>query len=425
MKRIINIVAVATVVVLAASCAQKSESFEFQSAEAIISEFPALTLVPQDAPAVFCLGKCAEGLDRVYCKAPFDSLDLGAFSGSRAVLSFFYDGRLFPCLYIDCGETPDGSRVDSLASLVASRGIKTKLLEKDGCSAILLTVSDYAIAAQEYSMAAGKSVLDAAGFSEALSNAPMSQGVTMFFSNKESAKLPAKFLSGEFERQRLRTFIARFASWTVISYAGDTLYDIMPVAGDDIFYGANMFRDMKAETSCISSILPRSTLFVLDLPLSSWKKWRQAYGGWLDSQTKMPAYRRRMSDVKAATGKDPYEWEKMLNPREIAFVHFGKHKLVAIRSGSRFNPHDPAPNPYRDCLPAVFGNAFQLLDDSFYASTGKWILIGSEDGVKSFLASDKKQMLPAFDGKKIKYGVFRAGTSLWSEGNKTFLNFDR
>lgn len=411
--------------VLAASCTEKSVSFEFQSPETIVSDFPMLSLVPQDAPAVFCLDKCAEGLDRIYYKAPFDSLDMGAFSGARAVLSFFYEGRLVPCLYIDCGETPDGGRVDSLAALVASRGIRTKLLEKDGRSAILLTASDYAIVAQEYSMAAGKSVLDAAGFQEALSNAPVAQGITMFFSNRESEKLPSKFLSGEFERKRLRAFLARFASWTVISYAGDCMYDIMPVTGDESAYGANMFKDMKPETSCISSILPRTTLFVLDLPIASWKKWRQAYSGWLDSQSKMSSYRNRLSEVKSETGKDPYAWEKMLNPREIAFVHFGRHKVVAIRSGSRFNPHDPAPNPYKNFLPAVFGNAFQLRDDGFYASTGKWIIIGSEEGVKAFLGADKKQSLPAFDGKKINYGVFRAGTSLWSEGSQAFLRFDR
>lgn len=406
MKKILNTLLLAAMVVAAVSCSYERKQFAYQEEEALLSSFPILSLVPQDAPAVFCLNSCAQGLDQVYFKAPFDSLDLGGFASSKAVLSFFYDGKLLPCLYLPCAPSSsmEDEEIAALKARMAERGIQTKLIAKEGCAALLLTISDYAVANQEYSMATGKSVLDAPGFAEALARAPLAQQATLFFSNKEASKLPSRIMGAEFARNRLASFLPAVAQWTVLSDESEKLYDISLSAPDDAFYFSQVFSDIKPAESLISDMLPKTTTLLLDLPLSSWKAYLRAYERWLGLQSR-----------KRTIGKDSMQWAKMVKPQEIAFIHFARFRVLAVRAGSRFKEHEPAVNPYPGAVAELLGNAFQLNDDSVFAVSGKWIVIGSEEGVKAFLESSRKEVLPAFNGKSINFGIYRPGESIWDE----------
>ena len=391
----------------AVSCSYERKSFPAQDANAIASDFSILSLVPVDAPAAFCLNTCAKGLDQVYFKAPFDSLDFGEFASAKAVLSFFYDGKLMPCLYIDAAAAlpADEPEWEALCARMDERGILHRMLEKDGRSVLFFTPSEYAMANQEYSMATEKSILDAPGFAEALTRAPLAQQVTLFFSNKEASKLPSRFMSGEFARNRMVSFLPAVAQWTVLSDESENLYDISLSAPDDASYFVNLFSGIKPAESMISSVLPKTTMSLVDLPLSSWKAYVRAYEQWL-SQAK---------HNKKGVSKNAMQWARMVKPQEIAFIHFSRFRVLAVRAGARFKEHEPAVNPYPGAVAELLGNVFQLNDDSVFAVSGKWIVIGSEEGVKAFLESSRKEVLPAFNGKSINFGIYRPGKSIWDE----------
>ena len=414
MKRIFYILAAAALMAAAASCSYERKSFPMQNAEALSTDFAILAFVPQDAPAAFCLNACAAGLEKVYRKDPVDSLELGALSEAKAVLSFFQDGKLMPCLYIDCAGV-DAAAVEEVSAALADKGLKGKVLEKDGLKVLFLTPSDYALANQEYSMASGKSILNAAGFTDALSHAPVAQGVTMFFNNKESAKVPAKVTGGEVARQKLSPFLSSAAAWTVIADEDEKTYDIAPFTGGDAYYFLEVFSSVKPEASLIGEVMPDLTSFMLDVPVSSWKQLRRNIEAWQKARSKRPA----------AGASDAIAWAKMVNPKEFAFLHFGRFKVVVVRAGARFKEHEPAVNPYQGAVTALLGNAFQLNDDSCFAVTGKWIVIGAEDAVKAFLVTNRKADLPPFAGKSINYAVYRPARALWDEGGLIRLQFEK
>lgn len=408
MKKLLNILVLAAVAAAAVSCSYERKSFPVQEADAIVSNFPMLSLVPADAPAVFCLNACAQGVEQVYAKAPFDSLDFGEFAASKAVLSFFYDGKLYPCLYIDGGALlpDDDPEWEVLCTRVKERGILTRMLEKDGRSVLFLTASDYALANLEYSLASGKSVLDAPGFADVLACAPVAQSVTMFFSNKEAAKLPKKVLAGDVSRNKLTAFLSSAASWTVMSDETDKVYDVAALTAPDAYDYLSVFSAVKPEESRVAEVLPRRTSFLIDLPVSSWKTLHKNFEAWQKARSRKPV----------ASASDPIAWARLVNPKEVAYVHFAKFRVLAVRAGSRFKEQAPAVNPYPGAVAALLGNAFQLNDDSVFAVSGKWIIIGSEEGVKAFLEASHKDILPAFSGKAINFGIYKPGEALWDEG---------
>jgi hypothetical protein len=414
MKKILYILAAAALMAAAASCSYERKSFTMQDAEVLSNDFAILAFVPQDAPAAFCLNECAAGLEKVYRKDPVDSLELGALAGAKAVLSFFQDGKLMPCLYVDCAAV-DAAAVEEVMAAQAARGLKGKVLEKEGFKVLFLTPSDYAMANQDYSMASGKSILDAAGFADALANAPLAQGVTMFFNNKESAKMPKKVLAGEVSYQRLSAFMSGAAAWTVISDGDGKTYDVAPFTGGDAYYFLDVFSSIKPEASLIGEVMPGLTSFMIDVPVSSWKQLRRNVEAWQKARSKRPA----------AGTSDAIAWAKRVNPKEFAYIHFGRFKVVVVRAGARFKEHEPAQNPYPGAVAALLGNAFQLNDDSCFAVSGKWIVIGEEDAVRAFLVTNRKTDLPQFAGKDINYGVYRPGKSLWDEGGLIRLQFDK
>ena len=417
MKKILYILSAAVLMAVAASCSYERQSFPLQDANVVASDFSILSLVPVDAPAAFCLNACAQGLEQVYAKAPFDSLDFGDFASSRAVLSFFYDGKLFPCLYIDAAAAlpADDPEWEALCARMDERGVLHRMLEKDGRSVLFFTPSAFALAGQEYSQASGNSIMDAPGFSEALASAPAARSVTLFFNNREAAKVPKKLLSGLVSRQRLMNFLPATAAWTIVSDEEATRYDIAAVTSGDPAYYMDIFASVEPAQCLVCPMLPKQTSFVIDLPISSWKALRKGYEGWQKARSSKPA----SSKLEAIA------WAKRVNPKEVAFVHFGKFNVVLVRSGARFKEHEPAVNPYPGAVTALLGNAFQLNDDSCFAVTGKWIVIGSEESVNSFLASSRKQILPAFDGKTINFGIYKPGESLWDEGGLIRLQFDK
>ncbi|MBQ7268956.1 MAG: hypothetical protein IJS62_03765 [Bacteroidales bacterium] len=414
MRRFLNIVAFAALFAAAVSCSYERKSFPVQDAHVLATDFAILSFVPQDAPAVFCLNECAAGLAQVYAKEPMDSLDFGPLASSRALLSFFQDGKLRPCLYIDCTDTAP-EVVEAVSASLAEKGLKGKVFEKEGRKVLFLTPSDQALDHQEYSLAGGKSVLDAAGFKDALSHAPAAKGVTMFFNNGEAAKLPGTVLSGLVTRKKLSAFFASAAAWTVISDEDANTYDIAPLTGDDDAFYLNVFSSLKPEQSRVCPLLSRRTHFMIDLPVSSWKQFSRSHERFLKARSRKPA----------AGYEDALAWAKMVNPKEFAYIHFARFKVVAVHAGSRFKDHEPARNPYQGVVAALLGSAFQLNDDSCYAVKDNWIVIGAENAVKAFLETSRMEEYPVFASKKINYAVYRPGVALWDEGGLIRLQFGK
>ncbi|MBO4447396.1 MAG: hypothetical protein J5764_04660 [Bacteroidales bacterium] len=418
MKRIVNILVLAAALVVAVACSQERKSFTYEAPGAVEAAFPVLSLVPEDSPAAICLDSLSK-LESVYSKYPMDSLDWGAFASCKAVLSFFFEKKLYPCLYVDCGR-PVGSDDPELAALLSrtvAKNLYFKPLEKDGNTVLFFTPSDAAILNLGYALDSGNSILDAPLFRQALDQTPVGKGVRMYFSNRDAIKLlPKFFLAAHMDRRTSAAFLSGAASWTVLANEDKLLWDVAPLAGDDDALFVNFFRKQQPALSTVSPIVPNVAAFVTDLPIASWQERRIAYESWLEATSKLANYKRRLAEVKAKTGKDPYAWEKMLSPKEIVYIHFSRFRVVAIRPGARFNEHEVARNPYDGCVRALFGGAFGMPGESHYACKGKWIIIGPEEDVKAFMRLPAGNIQLPFDGKKVNCGVWARGqASLWDE----------
>lgn len=390
----------------------------YEAAGAVESSFSILALVPAEAPAVICLDGLSR-LESVYSVPVLDSLDWGKFASCKTVLSFFFESKLHPCLYIDAGRlvSEDDPDLSALLAATAARNLQFKLLQLNERSVLFFTPSNYALANQEYSMSAGTSILDAPFFKESMDHTPIGNGVRMYFRNRDAIKLlPKFFLASHWNKKTVSAFLSGFSTWTVLTDESAKSWNIVPLLGDNDAQFGSFFTRQASAKSTVSEIVPDVSSFLIDIPIASWKQRRSAYEHWLEAKSGISAYKRRLAEIRVKTGKDPYEWEKMISPKEIAFMHFSKYRIVAIRTGARFSEHDVAPNPYAGCAGALFGSAFGYSTESHYACKGRWLIIGAEDDVKAFMKlSAGCNQLP-FGGKTISYGVWERGhAAVWDE----------
>ena len=376
-----------------------------------------LAAVPSDALAVLCYDHCADGMRLYDSTSVLSQLNLSAFKNARMALSLSYNGSLVPVLALDCGRTESTDSVSAVTTLraqAANLKLHTEYFAPDKEAGrrgfLVITPSEAQLTAVKRHIGEYTSILDAPGFRQALA---ATSGDFVIFRNSGAERLAPKGWLKDFPRRDLTAFLAALADWTVLTPTSGG-FSILPVCDASDTYYANILGSLPPADSRLDAILPRDTRFAMALPVSN-PQMRQAVERYQDASVRLTRYQKKLEELKKAAGKDPLLWEKELDIREVALVRFDGGTVVLVRPAKAATEHEPAANTRRGFIPALYGSAFALADDSTTAQFGGWHVFGSEADVLAFLEAerpDKEEPRIELPGKGCRFLLYEPDKTL-------------
>ena len=375
-----------------------------------------LAAVPSDALAVLCFDHAPEGLALYDSTSVLHRLDLSDFKHARMALSLCYNGSLVPVLALDTGRAPaDSSRqVAGLLEQAAALRLRTAVVPPDPearrSGFVLITPSDAQLTAVRRHLGEYRSILDAPGFREALATAGSDEFV-IFRCSGADRLAPRGWLQDIFPRRELTAFLRSVSDWAVLKPESGG-FSVLPSCPESDTYYANILASMPFGDSRLGDVLPPGAHFALDMSVTL-PQTRQAVERFQDASVRLTRYQRTLDALKKESGKDPLKWEQELRVREIALVHLDGGPVALVRPERSVADSAPAENPWRGFLPALYGSAFGLTDDSFTAAYGGWYLYGSEAALRAFInAPRSEQDSPKLPGRGCRFFVYKPDKTL-------------
>jgi hypothetical protein len=376
-----------------------------------------LAAVPSDALAVICYDRLEEGLPLLDSTSVLHKLNLTAFKQAQMALSLCYNGSLVPVLALDAGraEADSASAVSALLAQASVLKLQAQYIRPDAETRrrgfVLITPSDAQLTAVRRHLTEHTSILDAPGFRQALAAAAGRDFVAFRGGGAPERLAPKSWLRDFFPRRPLTRFLGSVANWTVLtSTAGG--FDVVPVCEQDDAFYANILGSLPPGDSRLGAILPGDTRFALALPVSL-PQTREAVDRWQDASVRLTAYQKRLEALRRESGKDPLKWELEQSVREVALVHFGGGAVALVRPAKPATERELHENPWRGFLPALYGDAFALADDSCTASSRGWQIYGSQEAVSAFIeAARPEEGAVAWPGKGCRFVIYQPGKTL-------------
>ena len=410
-----GIIAVLTVLPLLFACGNPPRKTDTVREERRIPEL--IAAVPSDALAVICYDRAAEGMQLFDSTSILQQLNLTAFKNAKMALSLCYNGSLVPVLALDAGraEADSVSAVSTLLAQASTLKLQAEYVRPDPEAKrrgiLLITPSDAQLTAVRRHLTEYTSILDAPGFRQALAAASGQDFIVFRGGGAPERLAPKGWLQEFFPRRELTRFLGSVADWTVLTPAVDG-FQVAPVCGgDDAFY-ANILASLPFGESRLGTILPQEVRFALALPVAQ-PELRKAVERWQDASVKLTAYQKQLDALRKESGKDPLKWEQEVNVREVALVHFAGGAVVLVRPAKPATEREPYENPRRGFLPALYGKAFALVDDSCTACSRGWQIYGSPEAVEAFIAAERPEE-PVLDwpGKGCRFIIHQPGKTL-------------
>ena len=384
-----------------------------------------LYAVPSDALAVSCAGRSGDAIALLDSTDRLRTLDLGAFRSAPAVLSMSYNGSLVPSLTIGTGQKDSSASVTSALREARRRGIYSAYFAPDASEGrqgfLAFTVSESQMTALKRHINSGSSVLDAPGFPQA---AALTSGddFTVIRNSGAGNLMPRGFLGGLFPRRSLASFLHKAADWTVLVPEGGGEYRVRTAQGDSDSYFVNVLSSLPTGRSRLGEVLPDSVDFAMSLPVQG-AAFREAYERYVDASVRMTAYTRRLSALKTASGKDPLKWEKELDVTEVALVRWDGKTAVLLRPGKTLAGAGVEDNPYWGFIPALYGDAFSLADDSCRGVVCGWYAIGSREAVGELVRREEIRKDSGWPGRGCRFVIYNAGRFLaWDKKGMKLWN---
>ncbi len=370
-----------------------------------------LRAVPSDALAVSCASSAGEAVALLDSTDRLRSLDLKSFRSRPAVLSMSYNGSLVPSLTIGTGEGDSTRAVTSALLQARNKGLFAAYFAPDKSSDrqgfLTFTASESQMAALKRHIGNGSSVLDAPGFPDAAAQT-RGEDFTVLRNAGASYLLPKGFLGGVFPKRSLAAFLHKAADWTVLVPDGEDSYSVSTVQGGSDAYFVNVLSSLPLSGSRLGEVLPDSVDLALALPLPQ-PQMRTAYERYIDASVKMTAYVRRLAELKTASGKDPLKWEKEMDAAEIALVRWDGKSAVLLRPRKAAKVQGVEGNPYRGFVPALYGDAFALQDDSCLSAVCGWYAIGSREAVEELAGRTEINKDSGWPGKGCHFVLYSSG----------------
>lgn len=376
-----------------------------------------LAAVPSDALAVICYDRLEEGLPLLDSTSVLHKLNLTAFKQSQMALSLCYNGSLVPVLALDAGraEADSASAVSALLAQASVLKLQAQYVRPDAETKrrgfVLITPSDAQLTAVRRHLTEHTSILDAPGFRQALAAAAGRDFVAFRGGGAPERLAPKSWLRDFFPRRPLTRFLGSVANWTVLTPAAGG-FDVVPVCEQDDAFYANILGLLPPGDSRLGAILPGDTRFALALPVSL-PQTREAVDRWQDASVRLTVYQKRLEALRRESGKDPLKWELEQSVREVALVHFGGGAVALVRPAKPATERELHENPWRGFLPALYGDAFALADDSCTASSRGWQIYGSQEAVSAFIeAARPAEAAVAWPGKGCRFVIYQPGKTL-------------
>lgn len=345
-----------------------------------------LKLVPSDALEVYTGGSCADCLARLDSAHVLRQLNFGPLKDARATLAFCHTNTLSPVLIVEAASDSTRS-ADNLLERAAQLGIKSFAAEPQegylGRKHLVFVTSEASMATVKRHLGARTSILDAPGFTDALAETNGHDEWTMLRNGEAGKVLGKDFLSGLFPVRDTRFFIQHYADWTcfVRNISGAT--DIRTSQGGSDIYFSNVMARLDPMYSRLPHIMPEATDFAIALPIDP-AAFRGSYEKYLDATLKLEKYNARISELARQSGKSPLNWEKELDVQEVCLVKWEDCSVVLVRPAKTLPVRNASANGHQGFIPALYGSAFALADDSFSAQMDGWVVVGSEDDVTAF-----------------------------------------
>ncbi len=383
--------------------------------------------VPSRAVVVMHFNRCERALECLLdSTSVFRSLDYGRLGDAEMVLSYDYSAGLIPLLAVDAGRADEdtSSAVRKVLQQAEELKLNTlytgKLLPRR--AAILLSPSRAAIDEALGHIESGASVLDAPDFMEASSLADGSEGSIVLKNESAGRWLPAKVLKGQVDRREMVRFVNGAAQWTVLNFRDLTRNGIVVRAftGGKRKYLADLISHLPAGESKLSSAVPDTAHFIVDLPLKDWKQYHEAWKECLDARADLSKYKGRLAGLRKRFGKSPDVWLAEMAPRELAIVRWEAHEMLLLR-GARKSRRTLAENPFPGFIPAIFGELFRIADDSCISSWDGWTVLGSEEDIEAWGAAARTGALKGLP-RSAKFYIGNDALCLTADGKNILMD---
>ena len=401
----------------------------------IESRYGLFQAVPSDAVALACLSHVKDVSQPAFAGFGFlsslsDAVSQGQFSTlaeSPMAFSLHYSGKLAPLYIFDAGAASPNPSSDASALMEfgRSKGLQAEfldcssVLEGEGLamrSLVLMAETETLLKSSRRHLSQGLSVMGNPGFSQA---AEAAAGTDLLFVSYAQAK---PLFSSVFNRTYFKetygnsgysaaytaraAYAGTLAQWSVFSVG---MEDSAPMA----LKGVHVFEDDASEfmsvlmesaggISQMSSILPSYTYYALSLPMSETEAYIEAYKAYLDSKQALPEYNKTQKELQKRNTLSPAEFIRRIGVKEIATATFGDQaspsKVNLVKVGRQdtimfkgtdvkaFKGYTPEVHEFAfpGHVAAVFGEYFNLNDESHFTYVDGWLITGSRAAVEEF-----------------------------------------
>lgn len=389
--------------------------------------FMLLSAVPSDAMLVCCFADAESGMRGLlngfkFPAAFLDSMAAGNFeniSSSTLTVSLHYSGNVEALYVFDAGVASSEPSADAEALMSFMRGRKMTVEYLD-CSSmgvernisrhsvVIASESDHLVKSALRHLQNGISVMDASGFAEAASTVNGSD--MLFFSNTYAKML----MSGMFTEKIAKNspFVADFAQWTsadMAKFDASGIYaGISAVFEKDASDFMEVLGQLQPSASSISAMVPSNVVSVVTLPLNDPQQYVTGYQAFLDSRQQLSSIKNKHKALAGKAGVKPEEFFRKLNVKEIAradlllgkrlasvnLMRIGRLDSLIFIGADKKSEADTVAKihvwQYSSYLSSVFGNLFELPDETCFTYLNGWIVSGSMDAVKFY--ADQKSL---------------------------------
>ncbi|MBR1405440.1 MAG: hypothetical protein IJ578_00700 [Bacteroidales bacterium] len=379
-------------------------------------QYPLLGAVPSDAAMLMCFSNMEDGV-RLFSDTtkifgtlvegaakrgfrPFiDRLVSGRFRSlehAPMTVSLHYSGDLVPLLVLSAPSDTTAD-VENLLAAADSARMSSRFLS----SVLLVSPSETLVKTAVRHLDGGLSILDKDGFPEALES--LGGDDALFFSNVYAGKLFSAWLNRPYSQTS--EFFSSLAQWSAFSLpsAGNPVkMKAAAVHGSSTAY---FFHVPTTGETKAASVLPASTFFAVDLPVSDMGAWTEAYRKYLDANKKLGRYKSGNNNFQKSLGLTAEQWAQRLDIKEVAkavvldgevrrpllYIRPGKADADLILRGTglaTFKEYKDAVLPFawKGMPSLLFGGLFNLPDDSMFTWKDGWMVIGDEKAVGAVVA---------------------------------------
>ncbi|MBR6458296.1 MAG: hypothetical protein IKS71_06830 [Bacteroidales bacterium] len=400
-----------------------------------VKGFELLSYVPSDACGVIVCEKAAAGLENLFDSGNvFRELTYGRLADSKMVISYHFVGELIPMIAVDAGRSQaDAKQAAEIIEAAAELELEARIVQKPGKSGrksvLLISPSAPILDAAERHMEAHTSVLEVVGLTAALEKAPARGDVVIFRNDAIANLLPKDFLSKYLGRKQIVGFIKGYSEWTVMHLEGTETagkgvyltYDVRTVHPDDFSKSAQVFESQGYGESKVANMLPQGTTYVIDQPVANIDNLLEARKKNLDARGGLKTYSNTCAKLSKNTGVDPEKWAAEIDIKEVAKVQWKNEEVILVRPAKPLVSHNIRFNQHRGFISTLFGQGYSIADDSHSACIGNWLVMGSENAVKHFLAAEVKQKLHYWPSKNVRAIVLADDCQLtWTRSELRF-----